>query len=66
MSITLLFLLTFLPHMAFAGARVTLSLFALHLGATPFTVGIIISLIAVSFVLGLGLGGTQPIIMAML
>jgi MFS family permease len=33
--------------MAFAGARVTLSLFALHLGATPFTVGIIISLIAV-------------------
>lgn len=33
--------------MAFAAARVTLSLFALHLGATPFTVGIIISLIAV-------------------
>lgn len=47
MSITLIFLLTILPHMAFAGARVTLSLFALHLGATPFTVGIIISLIAV-------------------
>lgn len=47
MSITLIFLLTILPHMAFAGARVTLSLFALHLGATPFTVGVIISLIAV-------------------
>ena len=47
MSIALIFLLTILPHMAFAGARVTLSLFALHLGATPFTVGIIISLIAV-------------------
>ena len=47
MSITLIFLLTVLPHVAFAGARVTLSLFALHLGATPFTVGIIISLLAV-------------------
>ena len=47
MSIWLIFLLTILPHMGFACARVTLSLFALHLGATPFTVGIIISLIAV-------------------
>lgn len=47
MSISLIFLLTILPHMAFAGARVTLSLFALHLGATPLTVGMIISLIAV-------------------
>jgi len=46
-SISLIFLLTILPHIAFAGARVTLSLFALHLGATPLTVGIIISLIAV-------------------
>ena len=32
--------------MAFSGARVNLSLFALHQGATPATVGIIISLIA--------------------
>ena len=47
MSIALIFLLTIVPHMAFSGARVTLSLYALHLGATPFTVGIIISLIAV-------------------
>ncbi len=47
MSIGLIFLLTILPHMAFASARVTLSLFALHLGATPLTVGVIISLIAV-------------------
>ncbi len=47
MSIPLIFLLTILPHIAFAGARVNLSLFALHLGATPATVGIIISLIAV-------------------
>ena len=45
-SIPLIFLLTILPHIAFAGARVNLSLFALHLGATPATVGIIISLIA--------------------
>ncbi len=47
MNISLIFVLTILPHVAFAGARVTLSLFALHLGATPFTVGMIISLIAV-------------------
>ena len=46
MSIALIFLLTILPHLAFAGARVTLSLFALKLGATPFTVGMIISLIS--------------------
>lgn len=46
MSIALIFLLTVVPHLAFAGARVNLSLYALHLGATPFTVGIIISLIA--------------------
>jgi MFS family permease len=46
-SITLIFVLTILPHLAFAAARVTLSLYALHLGATPFTVGVIISLIAV-------------------
>jgi len=45
-SIALVFLLTIVPHMAFAASRVTLSLFALHLGATPFTVGIIISLLA--------------------
>ncbi len=47
MSISLIFLITILPHIAFAGARVTLSLFALHLGATPLIVGMIISLIAV-------------------
>lgn len=46
MSIALIFLLTILPHLAFAGARVNLSLFALHLDATPFTVGLIISLIS--------------------
>lgn len=46
MSITLIFLLCILSHVGFAGTRVTLSLLALHQGATPFTVGIIISLIA--------------------
>jgi MFS family permease len=46
MNIALIFLLTILPHLAFAGARVTLSLYALKLGATPFTVGMIISLIS--------------------
>jgi predicted MFS family arabinose efflux permease len=33
-------------HLAYAGARVTLSLFALDLGASPFTVGILLSLLA--------------------
>lgn len=39
-------LLTVLLHLAFAGARVTLSLFALHLGASAATVGILVSLLA--------------------
>lgn len=46
MNITLIVILTIVPHLAFAAARVTMSLFALKLGATPFTVGVIISLIA--------------------
>ena len=33
-------------HLAYTGARVTLSLFALHLQASPFTVGILLSLLA--------------------
>lgn len=33
-------------HLAYAGARVTLSLFALNLGASAFTVGILLSLLA--------------------
>src|SRR5512138_3591989 len=33
-------------HVAFAGARVDLSLFALRLQASPFTVGVILSLLA--------------------
>lgn len=38
--------LTVLLHLAFAGARVTLSLFALHLGASAATVGVVVSLLA--------------------
>jgi MFS family permease len=45
-SLRLIALLTVLLHLAFAGARVTLSLFALHLGASAATVGILVSLLA--------------------
>lgn len=38
--------LTVLLHLSFAGTRVLLSLFALHLGASPFTVGLLISVLA--------------------
>lgn len=38
--------ITILLHLAFAGSRVTLSLFALHLGASTMTVGLLISLLA--------------------
>ena len=37
---------TLLLHLAFAGCRVNLSLFALHLDASPLVVGIILSLLA--------------------
>jgi len=46
MTLYLIALLTVLLHLAFAGARVTLSLFALHLGASAATVGILVSLLA--------------------
>jgi predicted MFS family arabinose efflux permease len=39
-------LLTVLLHLAFAGARVTLSLFALHLGASAASVGVLVALLA--------------------
>jgi MFS family permease len=42
----LVVLSTILLHIAFAGFRVNLSLFALSLGASQFTVGIIVSLLA--------------------
>jgi predicted MFS family arabinose efflux permease len=37
---------TILLHLAFAGCRVNLSLFALSLNATPLTVGVVVSLLA--------------------
>jgi predicted MFS family arabinose efflux permease len=40
-------LITVLLHLAFAGSRVTLSLFALSLGASAATVGLLMSLLAV-------------------
>ena len=59
MSIRFVLLLTILLHLAFAGSRVTLSLFALHLQATPLTVGILISLLAaVPLLFSVGWGRT--------
>jgi MFS family permease len=43
----LIALLTVLLHLAFSGARVTLSLFALNLGASAATVGVLVALIAI-------------------
>lgn len=57
MSIRLVLLLTILLHLAFAGCRVTLSLFALHLQASALTVGLLISLLAaVPLVFSVGWG----------
>lgn len=47
MNLRLVVLLTVLVHLAFVGCRVTLSLFAISLGASPFTVGVLISLLAI-------------------
>lgn len=57
MNIRLVLLLTVLLHLAFAGCRVTLSLFALHLQASALTVGLLISLLAaVPLVFSVGWG----------
>ncbi len=59
MNIRFVLLLTVLLHLAFAGSRVTLSLLALHLQATPLTVGILISLLAaVPLLFAVGWGRT--------
>jgi len=42
----LVVVITVLMHLAFAGSRVAMSLFALSLNASPFTVGVVISLLA--------------------
>lgn len=46
MSLSFVVTLTVLLHLAYAGGRVTLPLFALALGASPATVGIMMSLLA--------------------
>ena len=59
MTIRFVLLLTVILHLAFAGSRVTLSLLALHLQATPLTVGVLISLLAaVPLVFAVGWGRT--------
>jgi MFS family permease len=46
-SIRLLVILTVLVHLSFAGCRVIISLTAIHHGATPLTVGVVMSLLTV-------------------
>lgn len=47
MTLPLVVVLTILTHLTFAGARVALSLMAISLEATPFTVGVVLSLLAI-------------------
>lgn len=47
MSIRLIIFLTVLTHLSFAGFRVIISLTAIHYEATPFTVGVVMSLLTV-------------------
>ena len=47
MSIRLLVVLTVLTHLSFAGCRVILSLTAIHYDASPFIVGVVLSLLTV-------------------
>jgi MFS family permease len=47
LSIRLIIFITVLTHMSFAGFRVIISLTAIHYEATPFTVGVVMSLLTV-------------------
>jgi MFS family permease len=47
LSIRLIIFLTVLTHLSFAGFRVIISLTAIHFEATPFTVGVVMSLLTV-------------------
>ncbi len=47
MSIWLIFFLTVFTHLSFAGCRVILALTAIHYEASPFTIGVILSLLAI-------------------
>jgi MFS family permease len=51
LSIRLLVVLTILTHLSFAGCRVILSLTAIHYGASPFIVGVVLSLLTVIAIL---------------
>ncbi len=46
-TLYLLIFITLLNHSVFAGTRVAASLYAIHLGATPFTVGALMALYAI-------------------
>jgi len=45
-TLALAIILTVLTHVAFVGSRVTIALYGIHLGATPLTVGVLMSLYA--------------------
>jgi len=47
LSIHLLVFLTVLTHLSFAGCRVIISLTAIHFGASPFVIGVVLSLLTV-------------------
>lgn len=47
MGIWLIFFLTVFTHLSFAGCRVILALTAIHFEASPFTIGVILSLLAI-------------------
>jgi MFS family permease len=47
LSIRLLVFLTILTHLSFAGCRVIISLTAIHFGASPFVIGVMLSLLTV-------------------
>ena len=47
MTIYIIVLVRFFPHIGFAGSRVAVALFAVDQGASPFTVGTVVSLYAV-------------------
>ena len=51
MSIRLVIFLTVLTHLPFSGFRVVLALMAIHFGASPFTVGVVMSLLTVIAIL---------------
>ena len=46
MTLALAIVLTVLTHVAFVVSRVTIALYGIHLGATPLTVGVLMSLYA--------------------